>query len=595
MNGYWGSKLAFAAMAVAVMLICRTAAAAPRAQQIKITVSLLQGTPAPSSLGVQFLDAGGTLGDCSSRKAGTFTCDTTGATAPLLLKGGTLYGYSTSLTGNAAINGITDLGVNQIFQAWNTSPNEQWVPSTPPIQIPQPVLYSGNALLDRTFLQPLIDYKIKSPLTYDFFSSKYKFKSGLGKLLDNLSYSGIGTATEGVDTTLPGGISFGATMSAMSSVQGTLSRWTVQASGGISYQSAYAKFPVSPDAPAVFKGVQNFYNGFLGILKHEKSLLDASNLTIYSSLFFNNGNDATTQSWIDATRLRDIKVKYFALGPIASFRENQPSLGNDLIGIDVFRYSMDHGIPCLDLCCEYFACGSDGSNCLLYGNQRIGSFRLSAALIAQLNGSSPSISSVLNTEGSGPAGTLDGYHISDLQGIFNNTPIPFQKTRSITVTPFHNGSSQTLDYDQFKLHTTYTPPVDYSDRFTVDISPILGSPQSFTAYPPSSTTEPFKLLSPSSTDLHDFLGKSVRFKFSLPDTFVVNRQSAIGIECTASDSKILNSIPPRLKPSAKSVKFKTDKQLNGDPVIGVEYRFTQSALDGPRTQFVYPVGVSCNF
>jgi hypothetical protein len=293
MTRIWGSYLVSGAIAAALVLICRPAAAEPR-QQIKITVSLLGGSPAPRSTGVQFLDSTGAVGDCRSRKDGKFVCDTNGAVPPLLLRGGSLFGYSPFQTGKAAINGISDLGLTQIYQSWNTSPSEQWVPSTPPIQIPQAVLYSSNALLDRTFLQPLIAYKIKSPLTYDFFSNKYKFKAGLGKLLDSLSYSGIGTATEGVDTTLPGGISFDATMSAMPTIQGTLSRWTVQASGGISYQSAYAKFPESPDLPLVFKGVQNFYGGFLDVLKHEKSLLDASNLNIYSPLFFSNGNDATT-------------------------------------------------------------------------------------------------------------------------------------------------------------------------------------------------------------------------------------------------------------------------------------------------------------
>jgi hypothetical protein len=126
-----------------------------------------------------------------------------------------------SLTRKAVINGITDLDINQIDQSWNTIPTEQWISSRPPIQISQPMLLSANALPDHTFLERLIYYKIKSRLTYDFFSSKYRVKSDLRKLLADFSHRGVGTATESVDNMLRGGISFSATIFAMLAVMGT--------------------------------------------------------------------------------------------------------------------------------------------------------------------------------------------------------------------------------------------------------------------------------------------------------------------------------------------------------------------------------------
>lgn len=499
-------------------------------------------------------------------------------------------------SGLANVNGLTDYAINNIYQAWNTSPSAQWSPGMPPLVITPAVLNSASVLLDVQFQQPMLAFQVKSPLTFDFFGSKFNSKSGLGKLLPQLSYTGVGTANEIIQMTLPGEAGFTASGTAVPSHLGTVGSWTVQAPRGTTYQSAYAMYPSSPDAPAVYQGVNNFLKNFMATLKHEGKLLDADNLNIYAPGFFNNGNNAMTQSWLDATRLRMIKVKGFSTGPIASFEEDVPSSGFDRIGINILRSTINHGVPCLDECCEYFVCGSDGSNCLEYGNQRIASFALRAFAQSIVSGSGPTTSTLLSPGGSAPGGTVSGYFIDDLSGIYNNTTIPLVKTRQITVKPFHNGSSFTLPYDYFKLDTPFTPPVPSSDRFSVDIQPPSGNPQSFAAFPPPSTTERLNLQSPTSFNLSDFVGKAVKFQFSRPQSFVVNSQFARGIECSSSQSKMLTPVPPVISPTAKSVTFKTDKTLGGSPIIGVRYTITQRPLrDGPEIKLNYVVGSSCNF
>lgn len=590
----WNLGLA-AAIAVATTVLWQPSPA-DAGDKLTLTVALPDGSPAPSGTDVEFQDSAGKSGTCGFVKPGMFNCITTGAApSSLLLMGGTLFGYSESLTGTANINGFTDFGVNQIYQAWDTSPGAQWS-SPSPLQITEPMLNSANAFMDRTFLLPLSDYAIKPNLTYNFFTSKYNFTSGLGKLLPQLTYGGVDTAAETIQTNLPGGINFSATATAMPTTVGTASRWTVQAGGASTYQSTYAIYPASPDAPAVMFGVNNFLTHELATLRHEGALLDSTDLLkYYSPAFLDNGNSQSAQLALDATRLRTITVKDLFVGPIVSFIENQPTTGSDLVGIDLIRSSINHGVPCIDDCCTIFECGSDGSDCLLYGNQRIGSFNLRAVVESDYISATPTLSSILTAGGIAPTGTISDYVISDMH-YFTGTTIPFVKTEQIKVKPIHDGYSYDLGYDSFNIQQNFTPPVPSSDRFSVAIDPLGGTPDTFTAYPPSSTTETFKLLSPTSFTGSDFFGKTVKFTYSLPLTFLVNSQFASGVECNSmSQTKTLNSIPTVLSPGAISVKFKTDKMLDGQPITGAEYMFNLRALGGPEIKARYFVGATCNF
>lgn len=582
--------------AIALLAMTAYEPASAMGGNLTVQAELPNGALAPSNTPAAILDATGALGSCPSKKPGLFSCDTSNKKAPFLVMVGSLFSWAPNPTGLNNVNLLTDNRINTIYQSWNTNALAQWSPGTPPLIIPQALLSSTNTQLNIEWQQVFLADGIKSPLTFDLWGSKFNSKAGLGKLLKELSSTGGGTAQQTIQTTF-GNTSFSATTTAFPMISGTLDAWTTEAPRGTTYRSSYAMNPQSPDLALVFSGVQNAQKTEMGILKHERSLLDAPNLLpIFSQDYFQNGKDVTTETDIAATRLRTLVVKALTTGVIASFKKDFPSSGLDLIGFGIFKNAINHGVPCLDYCCEDYVCGPDLSNCVLYGNQKIGSAVLRNISELDIDGSGRTPFNYLKSGGSAPQNTISGYFIDDTGSLYNNNQIPFTMTRPITVKPFHNGSSFPLFFDDFSLQTPITPPVPSNDRFTIQIEPTSGNTQSITKYPPSSTTEQFNLTSPTSTNLSDFLGKTVKFKFSPPQTFVVNSQFARAVECTASQSKVVTGKPSPLKPTATSVSFKLDKTLGGDPIGGALFTITQRPVaEGPEVTLKYKLGISCTF
>ncbi len=253
----WSFGLA-AAIALTVLVWMLSLAVA--GDKLTVTVTF----PAPSGTDVEFIDGSGKPGSCPFVKLGIFSCNTSGASTPyLLLNSGPMFGYALSLKGTANINGLTDFGVNQIYQAWSTTPEAQWASPTPPLQTTQPMLNSANAMMDRTFELPLTELRIKPTLTYDFFKTKYNSPAAWAKCCRCSSTPEFG-ATEGVQATLPGWITYSATAEAITSTMGTISRWTVDSgAGATTYQSEYAMYPGNPDAPGLFTGINKFLGRYL--------------------------------------------------------------------------------------------------------------------------------------------------------------------------------------------------------------------------------------------------------------------------------------------------------------------------------------------
>jgi len=554
---------------------------------------------------VQLLDTTGKGGICDLVKlvpgsdSGSYKCTTTGLVPPLLLmmqpsnSNPPLYGVSETGLGTANINPITDFGIEELYLGLGTSASLQWS-SVSPLPITPPIFGSSLGLLDRTFAQPMVAYKFSPQvaLTYDYYETKPT--KGFLQMLQQFTFDGIGgTSTDTAQITLPGSVNFSASITPLPSVSGSSSHWTVQASTGKSYFYEFASYPIVSDAPSIYSAVGGYYTNFFNILKHEGAKLDAPNLlSIYSPSYFNDGNNASIQSELDATRLRQLKISQFSVGTIASLRDGVPDPGSSIIDVDVTRFATDHGVLCTDECCVSLLCTSEG--CLDNGNQRIARLALGFVDSTVSSGGSPTNFTYLNATGSTPTGTLSGLSIDDLSGIYSSATIPFLGTRDINVKPFHTGPISQLQYDDYGLHTDFTAPIPSTDRFTFTPIPTFGTTAESRLFPPASSSEPFNLVSGPQA-LGDILGKNVKLEWKLPLTILVNGQSVSGDECTADQAQKVSSKPLVISPSATTASLKFDQALGGEPITGVDYRIEERSFGGLNLQYHFSLGTSCSF
>jgi hypothetical protein len=440
----------------------------------------------------------------------------------------------------------------------------------------------------------MIAYKFSPQiaLTYNYYETKPT--KGFFTMLQQFNFDGIGgTSTDTAQITLPGSVDFSASITPLPAVGGTSSHWTVQASTGTSYYYTFATYPIVSDAPTIYSGVGSYYKNLLGILNHEGAKLDAPNLaSIYSPSFFNDGNNASIQSELDATRWRKLKISQYSLGTIASLRDNEPTGGSSLVKVNVTRFATDNGVPCTDECCVSLVCTSGG--CLDYGDQLVARLKVEFVDRTASSGGSPISSTYLNAIGSTPTGTLSGLLIDDLSGIYSSATIPFLGTRDIDVKPFHTGPISELQYDDYGLHALYTPPIPSTDRFTFTPIPVIGTAPDNTVFPPASSSEPFNFVSGPQA-LNDILGKKAKLAWKLPLTLLINGQSVSGDECTADSTQKVSSSPLLISPSATKATLKFDKALGGEPITGVDYRIEERSFGGLNLQYHFSIGTSCNF
>jgi len=610
-------SLWIAAVAIASVLIATPVFASGKTQQVVIEARLVDGTRAPSSISVAFHDATGAEGTCEFKGAGTFVCPAIDKIPPFLFRSydgvQPLFSYAVFVTPGVLVplNSLTDLDTDQAFQAaFNKSAADEWSLSAPDV-LTLPGLASVVAATDRMLLKPTIDYNLSTSAALEFNTFGAKYPSGINNLLSGLSFDGIGQPTETISATLPSGSIFSGSVTALPTIGASTFSWYVQGpSGAKTSQYAFAYYPTQSDAPTVYAASGTLFGDFGNILSKAKNNLIDTNIVpfLYAGngptlpSYLNNGDDASIQSEIDATRLRNIRFNGYVLGPIAKFDQNYLGPGLDRIVINALRLSTIKGVPCIDDCCYPIIYDPSAARAYFFGNQLNGGFFQNFVSETDYSSSGINSSRYLKAGGLAPTGTLDptiGYRISDLDGIYQSTQdIPFIDAKIKTVLPTPKSKPLSLSYDFYDLRTPYDAPVPL-DKFMITLTPPSGSsllPQSLRTYTPSSTNEKFNLDSPTSFTPSNFFGKTVKFSYTLPQSFVVNREFADGVECNSNgDSKPLSPSPSLPSPSATGVSFKTDSAFNNFDVTGSVYRIGFEPLDGPTVLGVIQVGIGCKF
>ena len=179
-NAFWAKKTLVSAVLVIAAALLLSALPADAGPSVLVGVATTETGQPLTAHSIELVDFSGHTKDIILTKPGVYKADTSDLSKPLLIKGGNLFSYSVDGVGVANIDGFTDLVVNQIYETQGTSAALQFASLTP-LAITPVQLQVTSSLVRNSLQQPFSDFKIKTNV--DFFTPKFGFNSGFGKLL----------------------------------------------------------------------------------------------------------------------------------------------------------------------------------------------------------------------------------------------------------------------------------------------------------------------------------------------------------------------------------------------------------------------------
>jgi hypothetical protein len=566
--------------------------ATPPPTSISGFVSTDAGQPLPAHSMINLVDSTGNAWNVTTTVAGAYKATTTGKVAPILINAQDIYGLSLTGSGIANVTPYGDAVLGQTYQALNTSTATQF--ASPTLKLAPIQLQTELSLFKDVFQQPYAFYKI-SP-TFNPFTTKFTFTGAYKNFLSEITYTGFGTSDQTISSTL-GTLDWSATLTADSINQWSNAQWWVRSgpTGPYSGSYGYTTIPTDPSAGVTYAGVNTFYKTtFLPTLKHEGKLLDDFNLAFpkpfYDSTYLDGGKGAFVESEFDANSWRQERFLKVNVGRIISYFPNQPDSSHNLIGVAVDYTISRNGGTYVRPAVENFICGSDGTGCLLYGDQQLGSTCTSICLSSSsFIAGIPTPVVTLRGRLTTPTGTFVGVDLSDSDSSYFTFAPMTVITKTLSIKPVHTLPPITYLQDDWSLRTPITPPFSYTDQFSY-----FADSDSYSNYVLGYTTEPIDWLSPDPNGSHtlsDFhLGVPTVVKWNPPLTYIPLRVRLDGIACNSTQSIRLNSVQKFIAPTAKTGSIIIPKTVLGSPTTDFKIGVGYEGPYGKRASYEYGVG-----
>ncbi len=236
---------------------------------------------------------------------------------------------------------------------------------------------------------------------------------------------------------------------------------------------------------------------------------------------------------------------------------------------------------------------------MFYGNQLNARVDLKVTWELDSFGPTPVLpSGTLKVSASAPTATISSVDVSDGDGTFFGGPTALNSNgqKTDTYQPFHNGGTLNFVTDRWSLsHAALPPTINYADPFTIDLNPVVGSPQTFMKNTFGYTNDTVNLIKPSLTGGHalsDFnLGKSLKVQDTLPQSSIVTNVDLTGKVCSATMTQKIDSKP--IKPTATSATIKLPKSILTEAVTDASFKLSFEGPRGQRSVLVYGTDASC--
>jgi hypothetical protein len=506
---------------------------------VKGTATLADGTALAKGT-VMLVDNGGHLPLAAvASNAGKFKFNVTGLTPPFLLQstpaGGAplFYGFAQA-PGIADVDVYTDLILNMILNAAGTTTVAEFTTPTglPTANQVQSIAPTIQKLILHWLAADKVSTKKFSFDGLNFAPGKSKFGKVLRQTCDNSGCGGSvfaggsetlaisdGTTTQTIiftSTIPPDGSAFGGFTADSSTV--------VLAEVTASLQAA-ASIPVGALGSSILDGLNALLTQLQTTVNSKGAkLADTDLLPLFDPNYLRGGNLRAEAAANLATNLRRVKMSNIQVNLLHWTAPDVADNTQTDVNINYAYSASGTLVPSID---ETFRCTA-ANVCLFYGDQQIAETP-GAVVLQELTNSStsavPTPVAGLAVNVTAPVGALSAVSVDDdTHTYFNATPVSFLQTTTEKLFP-KPGTEADFLVDQFYLtdQSHLVPVPAPGTKFTVSITPTVGSPVSYITYLNGTSGEAINLIAPSFTGNHDIsvapIGKSLTLKWKLPASY----------------------------------------------------------------------------
>lgn len=513
-------------------------------------------------------DAAGVSKTATTGADGKYTIDVAGMTAPFLIKvnlpGGTaLYSVGTQ-AGTVNIHPFTDLIIRTWYQVQGKTMDAAF---GDPAGNPAPTATEVRVIAGvvKEIVQKwLVDNGI-DPTNFDLITTSFDANhSGFDHVLD------LSTVASGTVTITDGTTSQTTTLTPHTDTNGVSVSTTTTGPGGTSSSESSTIVPANAAQKAALSGV-NTTLGQLAATVNSKgtNLADADLAGYFDTGYKNDGNRADVDTAFLADELRGKTINAFTIQKLLSYDD-----ANKIVQVAAIASTPEAKltpVASANLAEGGFVGGTfykqqvDGS-WKIYGNQRIAQADASVLMENRMVSTCPAATCATQELKRGvvaPAGTVTGVTVTGAPGNLTMTSST-SLTNTVHPTPT---TMRDIHLDSFFDERTASPLPPVGSIYTFQVTPSVGSVQTYTDALQGRTTEVISITSPTGYAIADAkLNTPLTVNWTLPTTFPIFAVQLMGMVHASGGGICEIGVNQVLAPTATSAAITLPSTCNGQAI-----------------------------
>lgn len=544
-------------------------------------------------------DAAGASKTATTGADGKYTVDVAGMTAPFLVKvdlpGGTALYSVGGAAGVVNVHPFTHLIIKTWYEVQGKTMDAAFADpaGNPP---PSSTEIKMITIVVEEIVQKWLVDKGIDPANFDLISTPFDANgTGFDGVLDlsKIAANGAITITDGTTTqttTITPNTADGSATVATTTTSGTTTSSSVSST----------VVPTSAAQKTALIGVSTALNQFAAIVNSKGAALADSDLSaLFDAAYLNDGFGANVEAARFASDLRGATINSFTVDRLLSYDDTNKIVsivGRVSITVNgvtlTEKFTADDGFS--------FKQQADGT-WLLYGNRRPASGGLQVEMRTDVFPPCPTTTTSCGTTGPRKSinidvraakGTISTVTISG-GGLFTNTNVPKSGTTEVEEIAATPTTTLTVQKDAFFLSQNLVDFPPAGTVFTFTVTPVSGSPSTFTVRTTATTTEPISITTPTGHRLADAtLNQPLTVAWTRPTTFAVESMNLGGHVSTSLDPNAGFScqVDVTVAATAGSGAITFPSTCSGLPTAGATINVSANGPNGERNIVLYFFG-----